>query len=122
MVDHTPDGMAVYEVDKADRAFVHDGKVVLKFVGGDGPFAVVMPDVGALETAMHLFRVKPSGLTAAALKTSGLSAGRDPTSGDMILIISLEGGGRIHLVVDADQEKQFYDAPRLPPAIRPARN
>lgn len=116
MPETMDDGAVAYTVEGSDRAVFAAGQCAIKFVGGDdGPLVVVMPEDEAVRTAMQLLVSPGPRLQALAAPLKGTEVGRDPSTGNMVLSLTFEGGGRFHVVFNEDQERQFYEAPRLPP-------
>lgn len=120
-MERTEDGMPVYSVTTADRAASVNSKVVLKFTGGDdGPFGVMMPEEGRVQTALLLLQGQPA-LSQVAVATTGISMTRDALN-RFVLILHFEGSARMNLVLSQEQEDQLFEAQRPPPVSLPSRN
>lgn len=110
------DGVTAYTVGGPERVAFANGQCAIQFTGGtDGPLVVVMPEDEAVQTAVQLLVSPGKSLQGTGVALEGTAVGRDPSSGQMILTLHFQGGGRLHVVFDAERERQFYDSPRLPP-------
>lgn len=98
----TGNGLTVYEVDGADRVASVDGRAVLRFTGGDGPFAVVMPEHGRVQLALHALSGHPDAENFAA-GAQGLTLTEDVT-GQLILTVHLPDDGVLNFVVPKSQQ------------------
>lgn len=101
----TGDGAAVYEVDGADRAVSVDNRVVLKFIGGDGPIVVLMPEAGRVQTATQLLAGHPNAVDF-ALGADGMTLTTDVT-GQMILTVHMEDAAVLNFVVPAASQARL---------------
>jgi len=93
----TGDGLTVYEVEGADRAVSVDDRAVLKFVGGDGPLVVVMPESGRVQTASQLLTGAPDAADF-ALEAEGLTVTTDVT-GQMVLTVHMRDDAVMNFIV-----------------------
>lgn len=108
----TGDGLTVYEVEAADRAASVDDRAVLKFVGGDGPFVVVMPEAGRVQTATQLLAGHPSAADF-AVAAEGMTLTTDVT-GQLILTVHMRDDGLLNFVVpEAYQARLIAQLPRV---------
>lgn len=108
----TGNGLTVYEVERADRAASVDGRVVLKFTGGDGPFAVVMPEHGRVQLALHALSGHPDAANF-AVGVEGLTL-TDDVTGQLILTVHLPEDGVLNFVVpEAQQARLSEKLPRV---------
>ena len=106
----TGSGLKVYEVDGADRMASVDGRAVLKFVGGDGPFAVVMPEQGRVQTALQVLAGHPDAENF-AVSAESLTLSED-LAGQMILSVRLPHDGVLNFVVPKTHQARM--AQKLP--------
>ncbi|MGX1587361.1 hypothetical protein [Brevundimonas diminuta] len=112
------EGKAVYEVETAPRFVFAEGKAVIEFAGGDGPFFVQLPEDAALQLIYHGLL---TGGKSVGAKLDGITMGRDFLTQNAVMSLSFEGGGAMNVMLDARQEAQIMNPPKLPPRGKPLR-
>lgn len=113
----TGDGLTVYEVEAADRAASIDGRAVLKFIGGDGPFVVVMPEAGRVQTATQLLTGHPNAVDF-ALEVEGLTIIAD-MMGRSVLTVHMRDDAVLNFIVPAASQKRIAEQLPRVSALRP---
>lgn len=112
------EGKPVYEVENAPRIVFADGKALIEFSGGDGPMFVQLPEDAALQM---IYQGLLTGGKTVGTKLGGMNLTRDVLTQNAVMSLVFEGGGSLNVMLDAKQEAQIMNPPRLPPRGKPLR-
>lgn len=111
------EGKPVYEVEDAPRIVFAGGKAVIEFAGGeDGPFFVQLPEDAALQV---IYQGLLTGGKSVGVKLEGMNLTRDFLTQNAVMSLVFPGGGSLNVMLDAKQEAQITNPPKLPPRGRP---